>query len=648
VLRRFVRILAVLLLVGMTLPRPLARAQEPTSLLTLALQEQLQVNTILGNAALGGSAAAMRDAVRQMTPHAQSALASVEAAQAGVDGPAQQFIQLAAAELRSTQQLGELILTGPDDAVGPRLEELRARGGAALAATNLALFNLGAGPGAPSARRLLQAADLRLPLGYQAEIVAHGLGFLTAVVVAPDGTPYVAEAGFAHGSVPTQPRVLRVERDGSTTPVAEQLTGPVAGLAIQGRTLFVSHRGTITAVDLPSGHARDIVTELPSQGDHYNESIAVGPDGKLYFTQGSATNSGVVGLDNYLRGWLRTTPRVHDVPCRDLALAGVNYTTGNPLTDDAADTATTGAYLPFGTPSTPGQVVRGQVKCSGAILRVNPDGSDLEVYADGFRNPHGLAFRVDGQLYVTENGPAPRGSRPVDGPDNLYEVVPGGWYGWPDFYGGLPADSPGRKPEVGEVPRSVLLNPPPLAGPPLAQFEPGAAAAGFALSRNVAFAPLAQAFVALLGDLAAPTVGSPDERAGHEVVVVTPEGVVRTFLTSASDSQGSPLLRPSDATFDPSGRALYVTHFGAIQGVPGGVVLTPGTGALIRVTRTPPPPAPIVPDGPAPIPRIPLGVGEGVPAREWPTGRPITRSGPPAFPPIPLDPWWWWCWPGIC
>ena len=37
------------------------------------------------------------------------------------------------------------------------------------------------------------------------------------------------------------------------------------------------------------------------------------------------------------------------------------------------------------------------------ILRMNPDGSDLEVFATGLRNPYDLAFSPTGDLFATDN-----------------------------------------------------------------------------------------------------------------------------------------------------------------------------------------------------------------------------------------------------
>src|SRR5205814_2034985 len=143
----------------------------------------------------------------------------------------------------------------------------------------------------------------------------------------------------------------------------------------------------------PGGEVRDIVTDLPATWDHQNDQLAFGPDGKLYFGVGSATNSGVVGLDNiYPFLWLLFYPDMHDVPPRDLKLEGATFTTPDALTVLARQgelvtflaaakhlaapgsplLVKTGAFQPFGQSAAE---VKGRVKANGTILRVNPDGS---------------------------------------------------------------------------------------------------------------------------------------------------------------------------------------------------------------------------------------------------------------------------------
>jgi glucose/arabinose dehydrogenase len=589
-MHRLVALLAALALLGVLAGPVSATSNASTTTqvdqLMAAFQTQIQINQALTNPALDKNVGAIRQAVQQGVPLVAQVKTALQGAVSQAPADTAQYVQVALSETDSATALAQAILTGPDAQVVMHFQELQVHGSAALATINLALSTLGAGPSAPRAAPQLQLSDLQVPAGYQAEIVATGLNFLTAIAVAPDGTVYVAEAGYAYGNIQTPARVLRVHADGATDVVSDKFTGPLAGLAIQGDTIFASHRDTISRVDLTTGAVSDIITGLPSTGDHFNENIAIGPDGKLYFGQGTATNSGVVGLDNYFFGWLQMAPQFHDTPCRDLTLTGQNYTTGNPLTADPNDTMTTGAYLPFGMPSTPHQVVRGQVKCSGAILRANLDGSGLEVYADGFRNPYGVGFDGAGRLFAAENGPDTRGSRPLSGPDNFYEVVQGGWYGWPDYYGGVRIDDPSRKAESGDVSVPVLLNPPPLARQPLARLANHSVSNGFDFARSGSFAALGNAFITQFGDLTPDTSGGVKIESGHQVLMVTPQGAMQPFLMGAPNSEGERTFRPADAKFDASGQALYVVHFGQMKAAPGGVAATPGTGALIRITRT--------------------------------------------------------------
>lgn len=115
-----------------------------------------------------------------------------------------------------------------------------------------------------------------------------------------------------------------------------------------------------------------IISGLPGAKFHDGGRIAFGPDGKLYITVGDAGQ---------------------------------------------ADRAQSLDYL------------------GGKILRINDDGSIPEdnplqgspVYSYGHRNPQGLAFDSEGNLWITEHGR----SIPRSGLDELNKIEPGKNYGWP-------------------------------------------------------------------------------------------------------------------------------------------------------------------------------------------------------------------------
>ena len=202
--------------------------------------------------------------------------------------------------------------------------------------------------------RVADAADVAVPAGYEVEVVAEGLTFPTDVTFDEQGNVYVLEAGYSYGEVFTVPRLLRVSADGGKDVVAEGESGPWNGVAYSDGSFYVAGKdgdfGAILRVTT-TGEVTTVLGGLPSLGDHHTNAATMGPDGQIYFGQGTATNAGVVGTDNHAFGWLERHPDFHDVPCDDVTLAGLNYQTENPLTD-ADDNVTTGAYQPFGTAST--------------------------------------------------------------------------------------------------------------------------------------------------------------------------------------------------------------------------------------------------------------------------------------------------------
>ncbi len=155
----------------------------------------------------------------------------------------------------------------------------------------------------------------------------------------------------------------------------------------------------------PDGRSEDVVTGLPGRGDHQTNYPVVGRDGKLYFTVGTATNTGVVRRDNWNYEWLRDFEDVCDVPGQDVRLAGRNFGSQDVRASGSlARRISTGAFVPYGTATEPGQVIAGAVKCSGSVLRCNPDGSELELVA--FGSPQSLRQGV-----LTRGPPVRDGAR---------------------------------------------------------------------------------------------------------------------------------------------------------------------------------------------------------------------------------------------
>ncbi|HYC45855.1 MAG TPA: PQQ-dependent sugar dehydrogenase [Burkholderiales bacterium] len=446
--------------------------------------------------------------------------------------------------------------------------------------------------------RKVDPADVAVPAGYRIEAVATGFTFPTGVAFDASGIPHVVEAGYSYGEVFTTPRLVRVNKDGTTTEVARgSNNGPWTGVAYANGAFYVAEGGQMQGGRIlritPDGKIAPILENLPGQGDHHTNGPAIGPDGAIYFGQGTATNSAVVGEDNLKFGWLKRFPKFHDIPCRDVTLAGVNYETKDvPLAPDLPRTPT-GAFVPFGTTTQPGQVIKGQIPCSGAIMKVAPGGGAPELVAWGFRNPFGLAFAPDGQLYATDNGYDDRGSRPVWGtPDVLWRVTPGAWYGWPDYSEGKPINQEFYKVPMKGIPQLVLAKPPGKPPQPVASLGVHSSSNGIDFSRSASFGHVGQAFIAEFGDQA-PETGKSLHPVGFRVIRVdVKSGRIEDFVVNRSDKSGpaskigsAGIERPVGLRFDPSGNALYIVDFGIMLMDKMGPKPQQRTGVLWRVAR---------------------------------------------------------------
>lgn len=430
-------------------------------------------------------------------------------------------------------------------------------------------------------RRNLNPSDIKLPSGYKIEVFAQGLDTPINMIFTDKGEMLVADAGVISGSG----KVLHLSNRGFKI-VAEGFNPPLTGINYLNGNIYVSHRGLITVVK-PDGTKEDIISGLPSQGNHHNNQVIFGRDGKMYFGQGTATNSGVVGLDN---GWIENHPFFHDYPGGDIVLKGQNFITKNIQTASPDDFACTGAYSPFGVLSKPYEMIKGIVKASGSILRANIDGSDLELVAWGLRNPFRLKFDRFNRLFSTNHGVDVRGSRPIDNsPDEFQIIMPGTWYGWPDYTGGLPVTLPRFKPEGEAQPRFLLAEHPMVPPKPFAFFAPHSAIMGFDFNYSD-FGPFGDVYIAEFGSEAPETTGGkPLPNVGHRISRINMNtGEVIDFAINKSGLPASytgegGFERPIDVVFGPD-NAMYVLDFAVTpEGEPNDYY--PRSGVIWRIIK---------------------------------------------------------------
>ena len=278
-------------------------------------------------------------------------------------------------------------------------------------------------------------SKIKVAPGYKVGVFASGLDTVTSITVDKQDNVWVAISGNTFGFPPEgidKPHVKIFDKSGKLIRDSVGLgvfksfaLNELGYCAENGRTYVGDYSYGIWEIDGVNGTPKLIMNEVPI-GDHALGGITC-RDGWLYYAVGAPTNSGFADPD--IHGWTdaidpywekRTPAGVpalpRDPPCRDIVLTGLN------IRDSQGNL--TGSYLPKGTASKPGQVIKAQKPCGGAIHRakLKADSSyttdDWEVFAMGLRNSSGVSFgpkgsRFENALAVSDNGHNDKGNRRV-------------------------------------------------------------------------------------------------------------------------------------------------------------------------------------------------------------------------------------------
>ena len=534
--------------------------------------------------------------------------------------------------------------------------------------------------------------DIVVPPGFKVSVFASGLNMPTGIAFRGDANRfevYVLESGhgipsrcneqsaFGSGDFdpgnPFTPDILVFNQNGIKIrgPLGKPAPGgggfQPAGPAIDigfvngfsGGRLFATdsnqatHAGgqnnssRIVTVNPITGTVTPFITNLPT-GDHPSEQLAF-KNGWVYWSQGSTTNSGVVGRDN--GGGTNQS----DIPCQTITLSDNVFDSGGGVF--------TSGYSPFGV-TQPGATIpaffnsfTGQVRqgvCDGAILRAqlnNP--SNIQAFSWGYRNPYAIRFApldhaLSGGLLAGEDGADERGARPSNGAPESLSIArqnPDGspdYHGWPDRYGFLPTSQAVFNPFGGPSDDLCVpdpTNPPTLCTPaslaliqkedvpirdvlafaPQSITSPIAIEAADSSFTGIDFVPDAfvtdpvkpgAALYTLEGDFGfspanatAPTnPPAPAQEVGHEVKLInfnqlpgTPLALeIQRFAHNTIFEQAFPdglrgFNRPTDIRFGPDGCA-YVVDYGAVrdngQSDPASKFQVAGDGPLVQFPGT--------------------------------------------------------------
>ncbi len=176
--------------------------------------------------------------------------------------------------------------------------------------------------------------------------------------------------------------LLDTDLDGKADKAVELIPAPTdgpMGLLWESDTLFVTSDGGVkkwtgvTGKELAKEKPASVI-KLKTGGEHDAHAVRRGPDGKLYVLCGN--------------------------------MAGISSKTitakASPVTEPVA----------------------------GGVLRMNDDGSEVAVIADGFRNPYDFDFDVHGTPFTFDSDNERCVGLPWYEPTRFYKILSGGNYGW--------------------------------------------------------------------------------------------------------------------------------------------------------------------------------------------------------------------------
>ncbi|MBZ9731615.1 hypothetical protein LB467_18160 [Salegentibacter sp. JZCK2] len=466
---------------------------------------------------------------------------------------------------------------------------------------------------------------VQVPEGYRVERLTYGLHLPTSATWDDEDNLFVVQAGA--GLFPGQLApmgIIQIMEDGSRVEVIDLdnrgIEPSIIGLVWHEGWFYFTHRaedltGAVSRVNKNGQLELLFKGIIDNQDEHQINDIQVGPDGLMYVSVGMAGNSAVVGPD--IAPAVKKSPNLRARPCEDIVLIGKNYESLNFLTPEEEDMVKTGAYVPFGVETHPGQVIQGVTLCGGSILKFDPNNAmgTITTHAWGLRNPIGLTWDSNGDMYAAENGYDIRGLRPVkDYMDASLRIHQGMWYGVPDF-------SANREPLTDpkfEVPDSlqapIYINgefigkdlgfvidheasglTPPDPSVVLGQHEFNSSPSMLDIGPASWESWTNHVFIAEWGDLAPATNPLRTAPAGVQIVRVDPAtGQLSTFATNTGDGpasflgmKGKGLERPFDVKFGPDG-AMYIVDYGVVtidlsKSPP--VVYDENSGAIWKITK---------------------------------------------------------------
>ena len=225
-------------------------------------------------------------------------------------------------------------------------------------------------------------------------------------------------------------------------------------LFYKGVIYYISN-DKIYRYDISKNESKVVLEGIPFKGKYLDRKLLI-KDSKLLLAIGSVTNSGIADND----GTFNINEIPYDTSPINITLTGNNY-----------GEKKTGAFMAYGNSSLKGQKIECKKIANSSIIEIDPETNKVSLFACGIRNITGWSLDSDNNLICIIGGMEDSSDRPVKRDfDYLYKIEKNKWYGWPDFSGGDPIDSPRFKVDK-PITKIIENHPNKIVQGPLFQFD---------------------------------------------------------------------------------------------------------------------------------------------------------------------------------
>lgn len=228
--------------------------------------------------------------------------------------------------------------------------------------------------------------------------------------------------------------IIKINKDNSKEEVLKKEGQNIGEVKISGEKLFFILDEKLMYYNLKTKEEKIILNNIPNYKNVEKNKLLI-MDNNLFLTIDSATNAGILNEE-------------------DLSLNPNNQGEKYPINLEFNEKHT--ASLSEDKEVENEKKIENKVLSTASVLKIDMNTFESELFAYGIKNILGIDYDCNKKIYITVGGIEESGARPLYGDVDYIYTLTNTWYGWPDYSGGDPVNSP-RFREQGKVKQGFLL-----------------------------------------------------------------------------------------------------------------------------------------------------------------------------------------------